>query len=178
MNFKKIVFVTILVTLTAGAAMAQYSQSSTVAVSAIKGESMTVTGAGLSQYTVSGTSAPSQTLTISSTWNLKPSRASVQICVYMGASGKMTGSAGNSGVIDDTMTQTKVGAGSWANIDAGTGCGMTSATTLVNTYTLTSANRVVTTANSDTVSVQLNALPANLEADTYNGTLTVIGYAQ
>jgi len=178
MNFKKVVFVILLVTLTAGAAMAQYSQSSTVAISAIKGESMTVTGAGLSQYTI-GTWTP-QTLTISSTWNLKPSRATVQLCVYMGAGGKMTGSAGNSGVIDDTMVQTKVGAGSYTNIDAGNGCGMTGAATPVNTYTLTSANRVVTTANSDTVNVQLNsaAVPANLEADTYNGTLTVIGYAQ
>ena len=177
---KKVIFTILLVTLAAGAAMAQYSQTGSVAISAIKGESMTVSGAGLTQYTVTGTSAPSQTLTISSTWNLKPSRASVQICVFMGASGKMVSGtpAQNSGVIDDTMTQTKVGAGSWANIDTGTGCGMTSAATLVNTYTLTSSNRVVTTANTDNVNIQLTAIPANLEADTYNGTLTVIGYAQ
>ena len=178
MNVKKVVFAVILVMLAVGAANAQYSQTGSVAISAIKGESMTVSGSALSQYNLSSLAA--QTLTISSTWNLKPSRASVQICVYMGASGKMTGSAGNSGVIDDTMVQTKVGAGAWTNIDTANGCGMTGAATLVNTYTLTSANRVVTTANSDTVQVQINgaAVPANLEADTYNGTLTVIGYAQ
>ena len=177
MSVKKMVFAVILVMLAVGAATAQ-TYTGSVPISAIKGESVTVSGSALSQYNLA--SLAPQTLTITSVWNLKPSRASVQVCVYMGAAGKMTGSAGNSGVIDDTMVQTKVGAGSYTNIDAGNGCGMTGAATLVNTYTLTSANRVVTTANSDTVNVQLNsaAVPANLEADTYNGTLTVIGYAQ
>ena len=175
MSMKKVVFAVILVMLAVGAASAQ-TYTGSVNISAIKGESVTVSGSALSQYNI-GALAP-QTLTITSIWNLKPSRATVQVCVYMGAAGKMTGSAGNAGVIDDTMVQTKVGAGAWTNIDTANGCGMTGAATLVNTYTLTSGNRVST--NNDTVQVQINgaAVPAALEADTYNGTLTVVDYVQ
>ncbi|HUN88337.1 MAG TPA: hypothetical protein VMU28_06075 [Terriglobales bacterium] len=174
MSVKKMVFAVILVMLAVGAATAQ-TYTGSVPISAIKGESVTVSGSALSQYNLA--SLAPQTLTITSVWNLKPSRASVQVCVYMGAAGKMTGSAGNSGVIDDTMVQTKVGA-SWVNIDAGNGCGMTAATTQVNSYTLSSANRVNTA--TDTVQVQINAaaVPAGLEADTYNGSLTVVDYVQ
>jgi hypothetical protein len=76
------------------------------------------------------------------------------------------------------MVQTKVGA-SYANINAGTGCGIASGVTVVKTYTLTTqAQRNLSTPNADSVLVQLNGVPATFEADTYTGTLTVVAYAQ
>lgn len=180
MNFKKVVFTILLISLAASMTFAQTSATGTTPISAIKAESMSISASGLTQYDLGALAA--QTLNISSYWNLKPSRSSVNICVYMDpTTGVMTGSAGNSNVIDQTMVQTKVGAGVWANIDAGSGCGIATGVTVVKTYALTtSAQRNIASSspNADTVSVQLNAVPATYEADTYNGTLTVVAYAQ
>lgn len=182
MNFKKVVFTILLVTLAVGAANAGSSATGTTPISAIKAESMSISASGLVQYDL-GTLA-SQTLHISSYWNLKPSRSTVDVCLYMDpTTGVMNGSAGNSNVIDQTMVQTSVGGGPWANIDAGSGCAIASGATVVKTYSLTTAaqrNIASSSPNADTVQVQINGavLPPTLEADTYTGTLTVVAYAQ
>lgn len=181
MNFKKAIFTVLLVTLAAGAASAQaFSGSSTTPIVATKAESLTISASGLTTYDL-GALAP-QTLNISSYWNLKPSRASVNVCVYMDpTTGTMKGTTGNANVIDQTMVQAKVGVGSYANINSGTGCGVATGVTVVKTYTLTTAaqrNIPSSSPNADTVSIQLNSVPSTFEADTYTGALTVIGYAQ
>ena len=179
MNFKKVVFTILLVTMAVGAAMAQTSASSTTPIVATKAESLSITAAApLATYNLGALAA--QTLNISSYWNVNPARANVTICVYMGASGKMVGTGGNASTIDNTMVQTKVGAGAWANIDAGTGCGVAGGATLINTYPLsTTATRNIpsTSPKADSVQVQLNGVPSTYEADTYTGTLTLIAYA-
>ena len=180
MNWKKTIFTILLVTLAAGMASAQYSGSGTTPIVATKAESLSISASGLVNYDLGSLAA--QTLNISSYWNLKPSRNSVNVCVYMDpTTGVMKGTTGNSNVIDQTMVQTKVGAGAWANINAGTGCGIATGVTVVKTYTLTTAaqrNIASGSPNADTVQVQLNAVPSTFEADTYTGTLTVVGYAQ
>lgn len=180
MNFKKAIFTILLVTLAVGAAMAQTSGTSTTPIVATKAESLTITAtAPLATYNLGALAA--QTLNISSYWNVNPARANVTVCVYMDATtGTMKGTGGNASVIDQTMVQTKVGAGAWANIDAGTGCGVAGGATLVNTYALsTTATRNVpsTSPKADSVQVQLNGVPATYEADTYTGTLTLVAYA-
>src|ERR1700757_533194 len=134
MNFKKTVFTILLVTLAVGAANAQFSGSGTTPIVATKAESLSISASGLVNYDLLAL-AP-QTLNISSYWNLKPSRASVNVCVYMDpTSGTMKGTTGNANVIDQTMVQTKVGASPYANINAGTGCGVATGVTVVKTYT-------------------------------------------
>jgi hypothetical protein len=180
MNLKKAILTVVLVTMMAGLANAQFSGSGTTPIVAVKSESLSISASGLVNYDLGALAQ--QTLNISSYWNLKPSRSSVNVCVYMDpTTGTMKGTAGNSNVIDQTMVQTKVGAGAWANINAGTGCGIAGGVTVVKTYALTTqAQRNVASSspNADSVQVQLNAVPSTFEADTYTGTLTVVGYAQ
>jgi hypothetical protein len=178
MKSMKAVLVMMMVVIGVGMMNAQTTATGTTPIVAVKAESMSVSASGLVNYDLGALAA--QTLNISSTWNLKPQRNSVNICVYMDATtGTMKGTTGNSNVIDQTMVQTKVGAGSWANINAGTGCGVAGGVTVVKAYTLTTqAQRNLSSPNADTVSVQLNSVPATYEADTYTGTLTVVAYAQ
>jgi hypothetical protein len=172
------VVLTILVVMVAMAASAQNSATNTTPITANKKESISVSASGLTQYSIDALAA--QTLDVASQWNLTPQRGSVDICVYMDpSSGTMKGTTGNSNVIDETMVQTKVGAGTWTNINVGTGCGIATGATVVKTYTFTnSAQRNLSSPNADHVQVQLNAIPATYEADTYSGTLTVVAYAQ
>ena len=175
MKSMKVVLTILVVAMGIGLATAQTATNTTPIV-ALKAETISISASGLTTYDL-WRPAP-QTLNISSTWNLKPQRTSVSVCVYMAAAGTMKGSdVTNASVIDQTMVQTKVGAGAYANINAGAGCAIAGGATLVKTYTLTtSAQRNLTTPNADTVLVQLNGVPATYEADTYTGTLTVVAY--
>jgi hypothetical protein len=149
--------------------------TATTAITAAKAESLTISASSLTQFDLAAL-AP-QTLTINTTWNLKPQKASVAVCTYMTVAGRMKGSdPSNTDVIDETMVQTKVGAGSFVNINAGTACG-TSAT-LVKNYALSTQATRKNVSNSDQVQLQLNGVPATLQADTYSGTITVQALAQ
>lgn len=151
------------------------SATATTPITALKAESLTISASSLTQFDLAALAA--QTLTVNTTWNLKPARASVAVCTYMTVAGRMKGSdVTNTDVIDETMVQTKVGAGAYANINAGTACG--TAATLVKNYTLTTQASRKNVSNSDQVLVQLNAVPATLQADTYTGTITVQALAQ
>ena len=180
MNFKNVMLTILLVAVALGAANAQTSGTSTTPIVATKAESLTITAnAPLATYNLGALAA--QTLNISSYWNVNPAKANVTICVYMDpTTGVMKGTGTNASVIDQTMVQTKVGAGAWANINAGTACGVAGGATLINTYPLTTTatrNIPSTSPKADSVQVQLNGVPATYEADTYTGTLTLIAYA-
>jgi hypothetical protein len=153
------------------------SATGTTPIKATKAESISISAAGLTPFDLLNLSP--QTLTIHSNWNLTPQRASVSICTYMDPStGVMKGTGTNTDQIDQAMVQTKVGAGAWANIDAGTGCGVAGGATLVKTYNMGAQNTYKNVSNTDTVLLQLNGVPATLAADTYTGTITVVAYAQ
>jgi hypothetical protein len=150
--------------------------TNTTAITASKAESLTISASSLSQYDLAAL-AP-QTLTINTTWNLKPQKTSVAVCTYMTVAGRMKGSdPSNTDVIDETMVQTKPnGAGSFANINAGTACG--TAATLVKSYTLSTQATRKNVTNADTVQIQLNGVPGTIQADVYSGTITVQALAQ
>lgn len=171
---RKSLMMLFVVTMLVGGAFAQASWNSTTPIVATKAESATITAAAnLATYDLLNLTP--QTLTINSVWNVKPSRTAMGVCVSLSQNLK-SADASNTQQIDATMVQSKVGAGAWANINAAAGCGVAGGATLVKTYTLNSqATRVVTTANVDTVDIQINgaALPANLQADTYTGQLTL-----
>ncbi len=179
MKKSKLFMIALVVVLTAGVVSAQ-TATGTTTIRATKAESISVSAGTLADFDL--LALVSHTLNITSYWNLTPARNSVTVCAYMNpATGRMSGTAGNSNVIDETMVQTKVGAGSWANINAGTGCGVGTGVTVVKTYALTnntSRNVSSSSPNSDNVDVQLNGVPSTYEADTYTGTLTVVAYAQ
>ncbi len=179
MKKSKLFMIALVVVLAAGVVSAQ-TATGTTTIKASKAESISVSAGSLSTFDLLAL-AP-QTLSISSYWNLTPARNSVTICAYMDPStGTMKGTTGNTDVIDQTMVQTKVGAGAWGNINSGTGCGIATGVTSVKTYTLTnntSRNVSSSSPNSDNVDVQLNGVPSTYEADTYTGTLTVVAYAQ
>jgi hypothetical protein len=149
----------------------------TTTIRASKAESMTISASSLGTFDLASLSP--QVLTITSGWNLTPQRAAVDICVYMDpATGVMQGSdPGNTDVIDESYVQAKVGSGSFANINASANCGAAAAT-LVKTWTLATQADRKNASHSDTVSIQLNNVPATLQADTYTGALTVIAYTQ
>lgn len=155
-------------------ANAQTTATATTQIRAVKAESLTINASSLTQFDLAAL-AP-QTLTVNTTWNLQPQKASVAICTYMTVAGRMVGSdASNTDVIDETMVQTNVG-GPWATINSGTGCG--TAATLVNTYALTDQASRKNASHSDDVQIQLAGVPATLQADTYTGTITVQALAQ
>jgi len=148
----------------------------TTPIVATKAESLSVSASGLTPFDLG--SLTSQTLTINSSWNLVPARASVAICAYMDTTtGIMKGTGTNTDVIDQTMVQAKVGAGSFANINAAAGCGLP-AVTSVKSYALSTQADRKNVTKTDTLGIQLNGVPAALQADTYTGAITVVAYAQ
>lgn len=150
-----------------------------VQIQASKQESLTISADSLTPFVISGTSSTtSQPLNIHTNWNLTPQRNSVTVCTYMAASDVMKGTGTNTDVIDQSMVQTKVGAGSWTAINAGTGCAASGGATVVKTYTMGAPPTYKNVSNTDTVQLQLNGLDANLAADTYTGKITVAAYVQ
>jgi hypothetical protein len=168
--------VVLMAVLAVSAAAAQNTATGTTPIVATKAESLTVSASDLTPFNL--LSLSSQTLTINSTWNLLPARASVAICAYMDSTtGIMKGTGTNTDVIDQTMVQAKVGAGAFANINGAAGCGLTSVTT-VKSYALSTQASRKNVSNTDTLGIQLNGVPGTLQADTYTGAITVVAYAQ
>jgi hypothetical protein len=176
MKTKWVVILMAVAVLAVSAAAAQNTATGTTPIVATKAESLTVSASGLTPFNL--LSLSSQTLTINSTWNLLPARASVAICAYMDSTtGIMKGTGTNTDVIDQTMVQAKVGAGAFANINAAAGCGLPAVTT-VKTYALSTQASRKNVSNTDTLGIQLNSVPGTLQADTYTGAITVVAYAQ
>mgnify|MGYP005811335217 CR=1 FL=1 len=180
-NNKWVIRITFVLALVVGISALANAQSvsatGTTPIRATKAETISISAGGLTPFDLLNLS--SQTLTISSNWNLTPQRTSVSICAYMDpTNGIMKGTGTNTDTIDQNMVQTKVGAGAWGNIDAGTGCAISGGATLVKSYTMGAQNTYKNVSNTDTVLVQLNGVPASLSADTYTGTITVMAYAQ
>jgi hypothetical protein len=176
-----VVRLSIALVLVLGASVVANAQSKTATgttpIQAVKAESLTISASGLTQFDLAALT--SQTLNINTTWNLTPQRASVAICAYMDpTTGIMKGSLpSNTDVIDQTMVQAKVGAGAFANINAGANCGVAAAT-LVKNYALTTQADRKNVTKADTLGIQLNGVPATLQADTYTGAITVVASAQ
>jgi hypothetical protein len=116
----------------------------------------------------------SQVLTITSTYRIALFVDTVSVCIGVpgGASWVMRGAASNSTTIPASAVQVSSNAGgSWVPI-VGTpnNCGVTSVLVWQGNV---SWNWWQNDSRTDSVSIRLNAYPANLEADTYTGTITV-----
>ena len=175
MKTKWVMAILAIAVLSTAAFAAPNTATGSTPIVATKAESLSISASGLTPYDL-GALAP-QTLTINSTWNLTPARASVAICAYMDSTtGIMKGTGTNTDVIDQTMVQAKVSA-TYANINAAAGCGLTAVTT-VKSYALSTQADRKNVSKTDTVLIQLNGVPATLQADTYTGAITVVAYAQ
>ncbi len=164
---------------TPGWAQALTSAAATVALAAVKPESIsvTITTPGpvnfnpLTGTTTAGSVTPAWT----TNWNLKPSRTSVAVCVFL--SGPLAGTGGNLDTIPAANVQGQPGGvGPFAAL-TGSGCGQVNALT-ISTTVITGANRK-NGSKSDSVAAQINEtgiVPA-LSADTYSGTLNIIAQA-
>jgi hypothetical protein len=176
MKTKWMMVVLAVIAIASTAFAAPNTATGTTPIVAIKAESLSISASGLTPFDLG--SLTSQTLTINSSWNLVPARASVAICAYMDTTtGVMKGTGTNTDVIDQTMVQAKVGAGSFANINAAAGCGLP-AVTSVKSYALSTQADRKNVTKTDTLGIQLNGVPAALQADTYTGAITVVAYAQ
>lgn len=172
---KSILILSILALALAGSAFAQNPATTSVQIQATKAESLTVSAAGLT--TPFDLAAPAaQSITITSNWNLNPTKNNVDICVYM--NGSMTGSdASNTDTIPASNIQANAGSG-WNALNNVAGCSAPVNVTKVKNYPLTShATRVLTAPNTDTVQINLAGVPSTIQADTYTGTITVAAYA-
>lgn len=159
-------------------AVAQNPATATTQIVATKAESLSIGVSSFPQnFNVASPGTP-QTLNITSSWNLTPARNGVGICVSLTT--PMSGTnVSNTDVIDGTMVQAQPeGTGPFANINAGTGCGSSTATPITTHAANTKALRQQSNV-ADTVAIQLgNNIPASYEADTYTGTITVYAQAQ
>ncbi|HLH08304.1 MAG TPA: hypothetical protein VKW78_13785 [Terriglobales bacterium] len=173
MKSKWVVLILAVVALSA----ASFAQTATTPIVATKAESLSISVSSFpASFNVMSPGTP-QTLTTTSSWNVKPSRTGVAICVSLTT--PLSGTTGNTDVIDGTMVQAQPeGTGPFTNINAGTGCGQPTAT-LITTHTANTKALRQQSNVSDTVAIQLgNNIPATFEADTYTGTITVYASAQ
>jgi len=150
--------------------------TATTQITALKGESLTVSASAVGQFAIAAgasTSTANQDLTITTTGNFVPGRTSVAVCAGMTSAG-MTGTGGNTDVIPvgNVLAST---ASTFAALNAGPGCSLASGVTVVSTNALTVANRKAF-SKSDVLHLQLSGLATNLQADLYTGTVTVYAY--
>ena len=154
MKTKWVVVVLAVIAIASTAFAAPNTATGTTPIVATKAESLSISASVLTPFDLLAAPA-SQTLTISSSWNLVPARASVAICAYMDTTtGIMKGTGTNTDVIDQTMVQAKVGAGAFANINAAAGCGLPAVTTVKSYALSTQADRKNVT-KTDTLGIQL-----------------------
>lgn len=153
--------------------------TATTQIQAIKGESLSIVASSLTPFvlesgaTISSGANATQTLSITTNWNLKPSRTQVDVCA--GAS-DLTPAVGNGNTESILASAVKTGAGSTLN--AGAGCTQ-SFVTIVATHAIDAATRKTAAAGvTDTVDLKLAGVPADLQADTYSGTISVYAYVQ
>lgn len=116
----------------------------------------------------------SQVLTITSTYRVTLLADTISVCIGVpgGASWVMRGGASNSTTIPASAVQVSSNAGgTWVPIE-GTpnNCGVSS---VLVSQSNVSWNWWQNDTRSDSVSIRLINYPANLEADTYTGTITV-----
>ncbi len=116
----------------------------------------------------------SQTLTITSTYRITWTTDTLSVCIGVpgGASWVMRGAASNSTTIPASAVQVSLNSGgSWVPIaGTATNCGVTSVLVWQGNEAW---NWWQNDSRTDSVSRRLNNYPANLEADTYTGTITI-----
>jgi hypothetical protein len=151
----------------------------TAKISAVKGESLSISAVDVPQFSINPlatTSTSSQTLSITTLWNLSPSRNEVDVCASAGNLSPAS-SATNPDTISGDLVQINK-SGSWTTLNAGAGCSAGTNVTVVNTYLLTNQTDRKSQTKTDNVQLQLAGLDPNLQADTYTGTITVYAYVQ
>ncbi len=172
--------ITVVVLALAPMAMGQaLTANATTPIAAVKAETLTISVvAPLADFAIDagGTqSTSSQTLSISTTRNLKPSRSTLDVCAAATAA-LAASDPSNTDSIPVTAVEGNPGSG-WAALNAGANCGQ-AAVTLVKSHTLNVAGEGWKNVTKvDTVDLRLNGLDANLQADRYVGTITVYAYA-
>jgi hypothetical protein len=127
-----------------------------------------------------GTTATNN-LTASTNWNFGVSSghffsAQLSICLSMTAPMKGTGTN------TDTISQNLVRVNGSSIVTGGTNCGVATAYQVV-TVDLSwlgnsPSNRTYNGSRSDTVGISISGYPANLESDTYTGTINLIASVQ
>ncbi len=163
------------------AAAQTLSATGTVQIQAVKNETLTINASGLATpFDISSGNSSSQNMTITTQWNLKPSRASVGVCTYMDpTTGVLQGTGNNTDTIGPAYVQAKpASAGSFAAINAAPACGVATGVTTVNSYTLQNHADRTGVTKTDSVAIQLSSVPATIQADSYTGTLTVVAFVQ
>lgn len=162
-------------------AMAQANPAvNTTTIKAVKGESLSISAAAVPDFNINAgatDSTQAESLAITTLWNLTPSRSKVDVCA--GSTSLTPASAlTNPDTIAATAVQISKDSGtSWATLNAGAGCTATNVT-VVNTYNLTAQTDRKSQTKVDTVQLKLSGVPADLQADTYTGTITVYAYLQ
>lgn len=174
---KKAALVVLAVMILSLAQVAMAQVTATSPIKAIKAESLTIATTQLADFTITGMNAPAQTVTVTTTWNLMPTRATVDICA---GSTDLAPSlaAGNPDSIPADLIQARLtSGGTWAAINSGSGCNQASGVLNLRTYTLDKDTRKSQTV-ANNVDVRIVGIPADLQADTYTGTFTVYAYVQ
>ena len=120
-----------------------------------------------------GGTTTAQTLGITTTWNLTPARATVDVCAV--GTDLAASNVSNTDSIPVAQVQADAGSG-FAAINGAAHCAQ-GAATLVKSHALATDGRKNVSV-SDTVAIQLAGVAATLQADTYTGTITVYAYAQ
>src|SRR5574337_237225 len=177
--FKLITLAAILALGCTGSLLAQITATpAAVALAATMNESISVsiTTGGPVNFTLTGstTDAGSVSPAWTTTWDLKPQRNTVTVCVYL--SGALTGTGANTDTIPVANILAQANGGGSFLAMTGNGCGQAGNAFVVNTYTLATVGRKNISKN-DNVSLEINNSALSLEPDTYSGTLNIVAQA-
>lgn len=158
-------------------AQALNASPQTVALAAVKAESISVTittGGPVNFNPLTGTTtAGSVNPAWTTNWNLKPSRTQVAVCAFL--SGSLSGTGGNIQTIPAANVQGQPGGAGPFTALTGAGCGQANSLT-ISTTAITGANRT-NGSKIDSVAVQVDETALSLSADTYSGTLNITAQA-
>ncbi len=173
---KKSLYLTLVALMLVGASFAQITNpaTATTPITATKAESLTISASTIPAFAIAAgaaTSTANQDLTITTTWNLKPSRTAVAVCAGVTSAGLIASDPSNTDSIAASSVLASTGS-TFAAINAGAGCAAPGSVTSVSSTTLSGANRKAG-SKVDTLHLQLSGLATTLQADTYTGTITV-----
>ncbi|HLH08303.1 MAG TPA: hypothetical protein VKW78_13780 [Terriglobales bacterium] len=138
--------------------------------------------AALPQFQLTSITTATNNLVIQTNWNFPFGSshwwsANLSICVYMSL--PMTGTGTNT----DTIPATAVQVNGSSIVTGGTNCGVPNAYPVVTNSALSFFGKAPsgTTqhgSRSDTLGISISGYPANLESDTYTGTINLIATVQ
>ena len=131
------------------------------------GQTLTVAPTNtLSTFALTSNPTTAQTLNVRTAWSGALSWG-LQVCVYMSA--PMSGSPGNG----TTIPASSVRVDGVSIVTATTNCGVPTATQIWSKFIVLGSGN-----HTEAITIDLNSYPANLEADTYNGTINLVAVLQ